>query len=168
MSHRLYMRIAQDYAKEKSKCQFTKVGCVVVNENDRIIATGVNGTISGMVNCEDVHMPREDHAQFTEEHEIHAEENAILELARSSVTFNKITVYTTLSPCKVCLKHLLGLILLKADRSIIIDKIVYGEKYHRLSDEELQGMKARAKSLGVFLGSVEEAVKFDLLEKVKK
>lgn len=140
-----------------SKCQFTKVGCIAVNENGRIVATGVNGTIPGLKNCcEHSFESREDHVEFTRDNEIHAETNMILELAVSSISFSNLSIYTTISPCHECLKLLLGLTRNKGSNKITIDKIVYGEKYHRLSDHDMLKMKDKARKVGTQLVSIEE------------
>ena len=69
----IYMDMVESYSNF-SKCQFTKVACFIVNEHGRIIATGVNGTISGDENCCDhTFASREDHIKYTRENEIHAE-----------------------------------------------------------------------------------------------
>lgn len=151
-----YLNIVKEYSIF-SKCQFTKVGCIAVNENGRIIATGVNGTISGLTNCCDhIFEEREDHVQFTKDNELHAEANMILELATTSVNFSKLSIYTTISPCHECLKLLLGLTRSKGNNTIYIDKIVFEKKYHRLTDQELESMKSKAKLVGTKLMSIEE------------
>lgn len=160
--HSIYMMMAFSYSNF-SKCTFTKVAALGVNENGRIIATAVNGTISGEENCCDHHFNnREEHILYTEENEIHAEENLILELASSSVTFNKLSIYTTISPCSTCLKHLLGLTRSHAGNKIQIDKIVYFQKYHRITDDKLLEMKAKAQRVGTLLLSLEEANEMEL------
>ena len=142
----IYMNVCMNMS-EFSKCQFTKVACIFVNESGKVISTGVNGTLSGMENCCDHHFEkREDHKPYSDENEIHAEMNAILDLARNGTRFNTISVYTTISPCENCLKHLLGLIQVGL---VSIDKIVYGEKYHRLTDEQVDKMKEKCAKLGV-------------------
>ncbi len=152
MSHSLYMDIARQIASGKSKCQFTKVGAVAVNENDRIIATAVNGTISGEINCCDHHFhTRDSHVAFTRENEIHAEANLVLELARSSSTFSELTIYITLSPCEECLKLLLGLRSTKGSNKISIPTIVYGERYHRTTVDQLNSMVDKARRTGTHL-----------------
>lgn len=159
MSHSLYMDVARRLAKDKSKCQFTQVGAIAVNENDRIIATAVNGTISGESNCCDHHFDtRDDHVPFTRENEIHAEANLLLELARSSVTFSELTLYVTLSPCDECLKLLLGLRTTKGPNRISVPTIVYGERYHRTPLDVLQAMKDKARRAGTNLISIDQAV----------
>jgi len=131
----IFLNITKEYSKF-SKCQFTKVGCIAINENDRIVATAVNGTIPNQQNCCDHHFHhREDHIEFTRENEIHAELNLILEIARSQIHFEFLTIYITISPCFECLKVLLGLGKIK--------RIVYGEKYHRTTEEELERMKQK-------------------------
>jgi len=135
--HELYMEQCKLYSKF-SKCQFTQVGAIAVNENGRIIATGVNGTLSGSKNCCDVHFDsRDDHVEFTKNHEIHAEANLLLELALSSVTFKNLTVYLTISPCPECFKLLMGL----TRQDSRVKMIVYNEKYHRVPEHKLEQMK---------------------------
>lgn len=155
--HEIYMNMVLEYSKF-SKCQFTKVSCFFVNEYGRIIATGVNGTISGDENCCDhTFDKREDHVEYTRDNEIHAEQNAILELATCRPSFNTITVYTNLSPCHECLKLILGLTRNKKPNTIKIDKIIYNSKYHRTTDEEMLKMKEKAKKFNCTLMSLEEA-----------
>lgn len=152
----VYLNMVKEYTKF-SKCTFTKVGCIAVNENGRIIATGVNGTISGLKNCCDHSFDnREDHVSFTRENELHAEANMVLELATNSSTFSSLSIYTTISPCHECLKLLLGLTRSKGGNTIKIEKIVYGEKYHRLSEEDLDWMKNKSLQVGTKLLSIEE------------
>jgi len=159
--HDIFLTMAKEYSNF-SKCTFTKVGAIAINENDRIVATGVNGTIPGEENCCDHHFgTREDHVQYTLENEIHAEENVILELAVSSVTYKVLSIYVTLSPCEVCLKHLLGLTRRSNHNKIQIDMIVFGQKYHRTTDEQLLAMKQKALRVGTKLLSIEEANKLE-------
>lgn len=142
----IYLNIAKEYSKF-SKCQFTKVGAIAVNERGRIIATGVNGTISGSINCCDMHFKeREDHVPFTTENEIHAELNLILDLAKSGATYKSLSIYLTISPCEECFKVLLGL---TDGDTMKIDRIVYSEKYHRTSNESIERMKFKASQKGV-------------------
>lgn len=162
--HQIYMDIAKNYSNF-SKCTFTQVGAIAINENGRIIATGVNGTIPGMQNCQDHHFEnRDDHVSYTEEHEIHAEENIILEMATNSMRFNSVSIYVTLSPCKTCLKHLLGLTREHLTNKIRIDKIVYNQRYHRTTDEELNSMKSRAAKVGCELILLDDLLSRDKLQ----
>lgn len=156
--HEIYMNMTKEYSYF-SKCTFTKIGSMAVNEHGKVIATGVNGTIPGLENCCDhTFENREDHIKFTLENEIHSEENLILELATSSVKFSKLTIYVTSSPCSVCLKHLLGLTRRFEGNKVQIEKIIYNEKYHRTSHEELLAMKKKAKLVNCELLSLKEAM----------
>lgn len=159
--HEIYMNMIKEYSKF-SKCQFTKVGAMAVNSNGRVIATGVNGTLPGTSNCTELTFKqRDDHIKFTLENEIHAEENLILELATSSMSFSEIDIYVTLSPCHQCLKHLLGLTRNFADRKVKVNKIIYDQKYHRLSDNDLRSMRMKAADSGTRLMTIYEAFSFD-------
>lgn len=153
--HKIFSEMVESLAK-LSKCKFTQVGCLIVNESGKIVSTGVNGTISGDTNCCDVDFDnRDQHKPWSDKYEIHAEMNAILELAKSGITPKNITVYTTISPCENCLKHLLGL----SSNSITIDKIIYNNKYHRISDLEIDEMKKFClQTAGVKLLNITEVV----------
>ena len=154
---RIYLNITKELTKF-SKCQFTNVACIFVNENGRIVASGVNGTISGSENCCDIHFNnRDEHAKFADEEEIHAEMNAIEDLARSGYSPSHLSIYTNISPCPNCLKHLLGLINNNPKgQSLHIDKIIYLEQYHRTSKCDILAMKLRANKHGVNLMSIDE------------
>lgn len=143
---KVYLDIAKTYS-QFSKCQFTKVGCIAVNESGKIIATGVNGTIPSFINCEDVVFDtREDHIQYTKENEIHGEANLILELATSSSTFKSLSIYLTTSPCFECLKLLLSL---SRNDNCKLEKIVFSEYYHRLTNQDISRMELKASNANV-------------------
>ena len=44
------MKIA-DIAKRRSNCMKSSVGAVIVNENNRVVSTGYNGTPQGLLSC---------------------------------------------------------------------------------------------------------------------
>ncbi|MNE70220.1 Cytidine and deoxycytidylate deaminase zinc-binding region [compost metagenome] len=142
-----------------SKCVSMQVGVVAVNERGRVIATGVNGTVSGSVNCCEVHQERgPEHSAWSEEHEIHGEMNTILEMARSTVTFNEVTFYTTHCPCNNCLKHMLGL----NSPDTKVKRIIYNEVYYRTPAGQLPKQEASCKRLNVELLSIQEIVANEL------
>jgi len=92
------MKSAFNYA-ECSTAKRLKVGCVIVKDH-RIISIGYNGMPSGWSNiCED-----EDFV--TKPEVLHAEENAITKLARSTESGEGATVFTTHVPCISCAKLL--------------------------------------------------------------
>jgi len=89
-----YMRFARAVA-EQSKADKRKVGAVLV-KGDNIISFGYNGTVSGDDNgCEDI-------LGDTLPNVIHAEHNAILKAAKSTISTTDSTLYVTCRPCERC------------------------------------------------------------------
>jgi len=96
--HKTFLEIAQVFSK-RSHSKRSQVGCVIVNEDGRIVSTGYNGTPSGVNNiCENSE-------NETHEYVIHAEMNAIFNATTSNL--NNSTIYLTLSPCIRCAAALL-------------------------------------------------------------
>ena len=111
-----YIRMASIWA-ENSYCTRRQVGALIV-KNQRIISDGYNGTPSGFENvCEDTN-------NVTKPYVLHAEANAITQIARSNNSSDGATLYVTASPCIECAK-----LIIQAG----IKRVVYSEKY-RLED----------------------------------
>ena len=91
-----FMAIA-DVVKLRSPDPRTQVGAVLVDRNDRLVATGFNGTPVGFDDDQIDWLDRESVYPVT----VHAEMNAIL---YSNSRYDGSKLYTTLSPCKECLK----------------------------------------------------------------
>lgn len=88
----------------RSTCDRAMVGCLIVNDDNRIVSTGYNGSVSGNPHCDDVgHTLRDNHCIAT----IHAEMNAILYCAKEGISINNCTVYVTHFPCLSCTKALI-------------------------------------------------------------
>lgn len=124
-----YLNIAEA-ASKRSKCVSLKVGCVLVM-NDKIVSTGLNGTVRGDVNCCD-HFKgnwHEDHHTWSLEHEIHAEMNALIQAGRDLMG---AWAFTTTSPCNNCLKHM---------RAAGITRIYYRHGYKHTTAKELTLLK---------------------------
>ena len=113
---------------ERSKSTRLKVGAVLTKDN-RIIATGYNGLVSGVK--PDV---LEDENGVTKKEVIHAELNCIISCARNGVSCEGATLYITHSPCESCAA-------LIAQSGI--KKVVFKEYYRDLSGIE------KLKSYGV-------------------
>lgn len=96
--HKYLMSVAQTVSI-KSKDSSTKVGCVIVDEDNRIVSTGYNGFVAG---CNEDMMTQERPMKY--HLVIHAELNAIM-FARKNLKGH--TLYTTHAPCASCLKHAL-------------------------------------------------------------
>ena len=92
----ILMRSAMTWANA-SYCKRSKVGAVIAKDG-RIISTGYNGTVPGCDNC------CEDQDGNTRHEVSHAEENAILFCARHGLSTQGTSLYTTLSPCRICAK----------------------------------------------------------------
>jgi dCMP deaminase len=96
-----YMGIAQS-ASKMSYANRLKVGCVVVKDNN-IISFSWNGTPSGWDNsCED-------EQGNTKSNVIHAEENAILKLAKTSISGEGASLFCTVAPCINCARMIYGM-----------------------------------------------------------
>ena len=98
-------------AKTRANCLRRAVGAVLVREN-RLIATGYNGTPHGVTNCLDSGCYRcENMDKFPpgQGYEqclcVHAEENVLLQCARFGISALDSKLYSTLQPCFTCLKH---------------------------------------------------------------
>lgn len=116
----------------KSKCRAKKVACIITRNNN-VISIGLNGTLPGRPNCNDVfyrndkrewfkvkgcqliRMNKEDcddsspssHHQWSLLNEIHAEQNAIYKATQEmNANIAGSTVYITYCPCVNCAKML--------------------------------------------------------------
>lgn len=124
----------------RSTCMRRQVGAVMVKDKN-ILATGYNGTPSGITHCDVTGCLREQlHVPSGERHELcrglHAEQNAIIQAARHGVNIERSVLYCTDSPCIICTKMLIN---------AGIDKVIYLTGYaDKLSMEMLEesGVKA--------------------------
>lgn len=120
--------------KVLSKCTRLKVCCLIV-KNNRIISTGVNGTPKGFKNCSEVFSPTQRltkgyyslHHQFSEDYEVHAEMNAVLELGKnmSIDSYENFELFCSTCPCPGCAKMI---------AQAGIKKVYYAEAYDRLPE----------------------------------
>jgi dCMP deaminase len=132
MVKKYFMDVAKLTAQE-SYCKRLQVGATLVKEN-YIIASGRNGTISGLENnCEERGETCEvcggkgcdacDERGYllkTSEFTLHAEQNIISFCAKHGINTKETTLYVTHSPCKTCSK-------LIAQSGIT--KVVYEQNY---------------------------------------
>lgn len=93
-----FLKMAEAVAMA-SKDPSSKVGAVIVDENNRVISTGYNGFVAG---CDESKMTNERPMKY--HLVIHAEMNAILFAKRD---LSGCKVYITHSPCENCLKHMI-------------------------------------------------------------
>lgn len=89
-----------DHLAQWSKDPSTRVGCVIVDDQRRIVGTGYNGFPRGVV---------DDPARYEDktvkyEMIVHAEANAILNATSS---LRDCTLYCTKSPCPICVQMII-------------------------------------------------------------
>jgi dCMP deaminase len=106
-----FMEIARLVAS-RSTCLRRQVGAVMVKDKN-ILATGYNGTPSGIRHCAEVGCLRQElNVPSGERHELcrglHAEQNAIIQAAKHGVNIDGATLYCTHSPCIICSKMLIN------------------------------------------------------------
>ena len=110
-----FMNIAKEVGT-RSTCNRKHVGAVIVR-GKTILATGYNGSISGLAHCDEAgHEIDNTHCVRT----IHAEANAIVQSARHGVRIEDSEIYITASPCYDCFKMI---------ANVGIRKIYFGEFY---------------------------------------
>ncbi|QIL49974.1 ComE operon protein 2 [Weissella coleopterorum] len=87
----------------RSTCTRLHVGAVIVKEG-RLIASGYNGSVMGTPHCDEVgdyivdgHCIRA----------VHAEQNALLQMAKMGIAADGAEIYVTDFPCVHCTKFLL-------------------------------------------------------------
>lgn len=94
----------------RGTCLRRKVGCVLVDAKNRVLATGYNGTASKQPHCGDPGCLCNGYAHASGEgldacHAIHAEQNALLQCTRPDDVW---AAYVTVTPCVTCAKLLLN------------------------------------------------------------
>lgn len=92
----------------RATCRRRRVGCVLVDKYNHVLATGYNGVAAGQPHCLDVACPGAELPSGTGLETcqaIHAEQNAILQ-CRDVQAIE--TAYITTSPCSTCTKLLMN------------------------------------------------------------
>src|SRR5699024_8234898 len=88
-----------DLVASRSTCNRAFVGCLIVNDDNRIVSSGYNGSVSGNPHCDDIgHTMRDGHCIAT----IHAEINALLYCAKEGISVKNCTAYITHFYCLDC------------------------------------------------------------------
>ena len=106
-----FMEMAE-LAATRSTCLRRNVGAVIVKDN-RVIATGYNGTPKGITHCSEVGCLRERlGVPSGQRHELcrglHAEQNAIIQAACTGASVEGATLYCTTQPCAICTKMIIN------------------------------------------------------------
>ena len=126
-----FMDIAKLVAK-RSTCLRRQVGAVIVKDKN-ILATGYNGTPSGITHCSETGCLREQlKIPSGERHELcrglHAEQNVIVQAAKHGINIDGSTLYCTNSPCIICSKMIIN---------AGIKEIVYLEGYPDILSKDI-------------------------------
>lgn len=95
-----WMNIAKEVAKQSHDSQ-TQHGAVLI-KNNRIVATGYNGFVSGAL---DDQLPNVRPDKYA--HIIHSEINAIINAAKEGISIDGATLICTGYPCLECTKALI-------------------------------------------------------------
>lgn len=109
----------QYLASQKSKDPSTKIGAVLVRDNN-IISIGYNGFPRGVKDTEERLNNREDKYFYI----THAEHNSILSAARNGIATKGSALYTSGMPCNECAKAII---------QAGINTVVLHEQYPTLS-----------------------------------
>lgn len=151
---KILMTSALNFAK-MSKCAAKQVCCILYKEGN-IISIGINGTISGTVNCNELFKKengiwyeknndnwivcenQEKHHEFSLLNEVHAEVNALSKTTKSPKGAAAIITH---SPCNDCIKNLLA---------FGIDEIYYYNEY-----DNFNNMKKFLINKGVYLEKID-------------
>lgn len=92
-----------DATAARSTCDRAHVGTVLVR-NNRIIATGYNGSVPKQPHCDDVgHLLVNGHCLRC----VHSETSALLSAAKAGISTDGATCYISHFPCFACFKALL-------------------------------------------------------------
>lgn len=92
----------------RSTCARRRVGCILVDEHNRVLSTGYNGVPKGMPHCIDTNCPGvkfESGQGLSKCEASHAEISALID-CRDIKAIK--TIYCTTAPCTECVKALLN------------------------------------------------------------
>ena len=106
-------------ASLRGTCKRRQVGCILVDSNNHVVATGYNGVPKGFVHCLDNPCKGADAPSGTRLNEckaVHAEMNALLQLT----SVDTLTAYVTVTPCFDCAKLMI---------QSGINRVVYLDQY---------------------------------------
>lgn len=93
-----YFMALTDCVGSRSTCDKSGSGCVIVLDN-RVIATGYTGSLSGLPHCNEVghDINSGDCIRI-----IHAEHNAITQALKFGLSLDGATMYCKTKPCSAC------------------------------------------------------------------
>jgi len=93
-----------DLIASRATCDRKRVGAIIVKDK-RIVSSGYNGSLPGLLHCDDVGHDMEDsHCIAT----VHGEVNAIADAARRGVSTDGAMLYCNTMPCWSCFKTIVS------------------------------------------------------------
>jgi dCMP deaminase len=98
-----FMNLAE-VAAYMGTCDRLYVGCVIVKDK-RVIATGFNGSVSGLDHCDEAGHLYNDEGRCIRT--VHSEQNALLQCAKNGISTDGAIAYVTHEPCEYCTKSLI-------------------------------------------------------------
>ena len=108
-----FMNMAR-VVSSRSTCIKRQVGAVITLDRE-VVSTGYNGAVRGLPNCCDVfdECPRKEIGAHRGERydlcpALHAEQNAIIQAAKTSKSINNGTIYITIAPCITCARMIVN------------------------------------------------------------
>lgn len=135
-----FMAIAEQVS-QRSPDPNTKHGCVLIDQDNRVISTGYNGPVAGIQN-ELVPLTRPEKYDWF----IHAEDNAV---AFARCDLRGATAYVTGPPCAPCFRRLL---------QVGVKRIVYGDRQSAcITDAERDACRVMAEALDVQITIIDSA-----------
>lgn len=120
-----FLRVA-DVVADRATCDRGECGCVIARDK-RILTTGYVGAPAGTPHCSEVgHQIKEvtHEGGDTSKHCVrttHAEQNAIVQAARSGMSIDGATLYCKMTPCYSCAKMIIN---------AGIERVVVEKDYH--------------------------------------
>ncbi len=107
-----FMGITKLVAK-RSTCLRREVGAIIVKDR-HIVATGYNGPPKGVPHCDEIGgcLREKMNIPSGERHEIcravHAEQNAIIQAAKTGINIEGSDMFVTTQPCFICAKMMIN------------------------------------------------------------
>ena len=128
-----FMEVANSISK-RATCDRGRSGCVIAKDK-HILVSGYVGSPAGLPHCDDVgHQMKSvihedgtttDHCVRT----VHAEQNAICQAAKVGISVLGATIYTRMTPCRVC-----AMLIINCG----IKRVICERKYHAgIESEEM-------------------------------
>ena len=148
-----FIKIAWEVAS-RSKEPSTRVGCVIVNEDNNIISSGCNDYV---MDSNSEYATDEKPIRYLIS--IHAEMRALI-LARQSLKNCK--VYVTHASCENCLKHMI----LAGIKEVIYDKLTTNSGF--INEEGQEAITRMMKASGIINRNLQGVSYIDDLKNIKK